>query len=536
MTLALAACARGSEPAAAPSGGTLVVAMPGDADVLLPPVTSSLASLNIADRIYPRLAEIGAGLNTVDDSAFAPSLARHWEHRDSVTLVFHLDPRARWQDGPAVTADDVVFTFALYTDPLVAAPLRPNLAAIASVTKDGSLTVVFRFRRRYPEQLFDATYHMRIVPRHLLDSIPRARLASAALGRAPVGVGPFRFVRWEAGAVIELAADTASFFGRPRLDRLVFRVLPDVSAAVSALIAGEADAIEVIPQRDEIERALQAPDLRLIPYPSPFLAGIVFNLRPGRLFADQRLRHAIALAVDRETIVRSIFGPFGQVPAGAASPQQWIATLPVRQFPFDTAQARRELGALGWRDATGDGMLSRQGVPLRFTLLVPTTSRLRQQAAVLLQAELKAVGVDLRILPLEFNLFQRRTAAGDFDASFFSLTLDPTPSSLRQFWSSASVGGDNVGGYASPAFDSILAEAVAAPSRAAAAPLWAAALDRLNDDVPAIFLYAPRNNAAVHRRFDGVSIRPDSWLATVAAWSVPPDRRLPRDRAGLAGR
>ena len=533
--VALTACARGRETVSAASGGTLVVAMPGDADVLLPPVTSSLTSLNVADRIFPRLAEIGAGLNTVDDSAFAPSLAARWEHRDALTIAFHLDPRARWQDGPPVTADDVVFTFAVYTDSLVGAPFRPNLTGIASVTREDSLTAVFRFHRPYPEQLFDATYHMRIVPRHLLDTIPRARLASSALGRAPVGVGPFRFVRWNAGAEIALQADTGFFLGRPRLDRIVFRVLPDVATAVSALIAGEADAMEVIPQRDEIERALQAPALRLVPYPSPFLAGIVFNVRAGRLFADRRLRRAIAMAVDRETIVRSIFGPFGEVPVGATSPQQWIARTEVRQLPFDTAQAQHLLGDLGWRDVTGDGMLARQGTPLRFTLLVPTTSRIRQQAAVLIQAQLKAVGVDLRILPLEFNLFERRTASGDFDASFFSRTLDPTPANVRQFWSAASIGRDNVGGYASAGFDSIVTAAIAAPSRTVAAPLWRAALERLNDDAPAVFIYAPRNNAAISRRFDGVSIRPDSWLATVAAWSVPPDRRLPRDRAGIAG-
>lgn len=533
--LALCACARGSDTtSAAPAVGTLVVAMPGDADVLLPPVTSALQSLNIADRIFPRLAELGLALNTVDDSGFAPSLAQRWEHRDATTLVFHLDPRARWQDGRPVTADDVVFTYRLYTDTLVGAPFRPNLVGIASVTREDSLTVAFRFHRSYPEQLYDATYHMRIVPEHLLDTIPRARLGSAAFGRQPVGVGPYRFVRWEAGAQIVLEADTGYFRGRPRLDRIVFRVMPDVSTAVSALIAGEADAMEVVPQRDDIERVLQAPDLRLVPYPSPFVAGIVFNLRPGRLFADRELRRAVAMAVDRETIVRSIFGPYGEVPVGATSREQWIASDEVRQLGFDTVRARQILDERGWLDANGDGLREKHGAPLRFTLLVPTTSRIRQQAAVLIQAQLKAVGVDVRVQPLEFNLFDRRTTSGDFDGSFFSRTLDPSPASLLQFWSSASIGRDNVGGYASPAFDSLVTAAIAASSRAAAAPLWRRALERLNDDAPGVFIYSPRNHAAVHRRLEHVSIRPDSWLATVAAWSVAPDRRLPRDRIGAA--
>lgn len=530
LALALAACAKGSETtSAAPTGGTLVIASPGDADVLLPPVLTTQVGKQIADLIFPRLAELKLDLNTVDDSGFAPSLARSWEHRDSLTLAFHLDPRARWQDGAPVTAHDVVFTWGVYGDTLVGAPELPNLADIAAVEAEDSLTAVFRFRHARPEQLLDATYHMRILPRHLLDAIPRGQLASAPFGRDPVGVGPFRFVRWTPGAELVLEADTAFFLGRPRLDRIVWRVLPDVSAAVSALIAGEADAMETIPQRDEIERVLRAPDLRLVPYPSPFLGGIAFNLRQP-LFLDRELRRALAMAIDRETIVRSIFGPYGEVPVGSTVRMQWISQGPVRQLGYDTVEAKRTLEAEGWRDLNGDGLREKNGAPLRFTLLVPTTSRTRQQAAVLVQDQLKKVGVDVRIQPLDFPVMMQRSEHGEFEAVFFSRTLEASPSTLTTDWSTSAIGGVNWGAYASPAFDSIVTAALAARTRGAAAPLFRRALEMLNDDAPAVFVYSPRNNAAVHRRFENVTIRPDSWLVTVATWSVPPDRRLPRDR------
>src|SRR5262249_42730014 len=146
------------------------------------------------------------------------------------------------------------------------------------------------------------------------------------------------------------------------------------------------------------------------------------------------------------------------------------------------------------------------------------------------QSQLQHLGVDMRIQPLEFAVFLNRMNSGAFDAAFFSRTEDPSPSGLAQFWGSAAIGADNAGAYRSPTFDSLFAGAAAARTRAQAQPLWRATLEQLNDDAPAIFLYAPRNNAAVHRRFQGVTIRPDSWLADVARWSVPPDRRLPRDR------
>jgi peptide/nickel transport system substrate-binding protein len=517
------------------------VVSPGEPDVLLPPVTTTTTALTVADRVFSRLAEIGPGLDPADEAGFRPSLAARWERRDDTTLVFHLDPRARWHDGRPVTADDVVFSFEVFRDTLVNSPLRPNLNEVSAVEREEKLRVAFRFRRVYPEQLYDATYHMRILPRHLLDTVPGDRLASSGFARAPVGSGPFRFVRWRQGTEIVLEGDTAHFLGPPRLDRLVWRIVPDVTAAVSMLIAGDADAIEIIPQRDQIERAATAPHLRLVPYSSPYLAGILFNFRsprgggPHPLFADRSLRRALAMSVDRETIVRSVFGPYGVVPLGAVSPAQWIARERVRQLPHDTATAARLLDELGWRRTRPGGSRGRDGRPLRFTLLVPTTSRVRQQAATIVQAQLRALGVEMRIEPVEFALFERRTAEGEFDAAFFSRTLDPSPANLKVFWSRSGIGANNSGAYASAAFDSLVAAAIAAPTRQEAAPLWRAALETLNQDAPAIFVYAPRNHAAVHRRFEEVSIRPDDWLNSVAEWRVAPDRRLPRDDAAPVG-
>jgi len=508
----------------------MVIATTGDADVLLPPVTTTSLGSNAADRIFCRLAELKLDLNTVDDSGFRPVLARSWEHRDSTTIVFHLDPRARWQDGAAVTAADVAFTFAVYRDPAVNAPLAPNLAGIDSVTASDSATAVFHFRRWYPEQLYDATYHMRILPKHLLDTIPRAHLAGADFGRHPVGDGPYRFVDWQAGTEITLAADSAWFLGRPHIARLIWRIIPDLQTAVSALLAGEADAMEVITSRGQLERMQDDPAVRLVPYASPFYAGIVFNLRRPP-FADREVRRALATALDRTTIVRSVFGPFADVAAGATSPMEWIWSDSIRQIPFDTAAAATALDARGWRLAPGRPMRSRAGAPLRFTLLVPTSSQVRQQAAVIVQDELRRLGVEMRIQPVEFTVMERRTVGGDFDAAFVSRTIDPSPASLLQFWGA---GESNIGGYASAAFDSLASAAARARSRAEAGPLWRRALERLNDDAPAVFIFSPRNNAAIGSRLENVSIRPDDWLATVTEWRVRAAGDRGRDKA--AGR
>src|SRR5437773_1251515 len=129
-----------------------------------------------------------------------------------------------------------------YCGSLVNSPFRSSLRTISAVTTRDSLTAVFRFHARYPEMFYDAVDHMRILPAHLLRPVPRSQWRSAALGRAPVGDGPYRFVAWKAGESVELAADSTFFLGRPHIRRLIWRFTPDLQVAITPVIAGDADA------------------------------------------------------------------------------------------------------------------------------------------------------------------------------------------------------------------------------------------------------------------------------------------------------
>src|SRR5207237_8472910 len=132
------------------SCGTLVIASGAEPDILLPPVSEFSITRDVTDQLFLKLADLGPSGNTIGDEDFQPQLAERWEWDAPTTLVFHLDPRARWQDGRAVTAADVAFTYDIYTDSLVRSPFRPSLRHLAAVTTRDSLTVVFRFRPRLP--------------------------------------------------------------------------------------------------------------------------------------------------------------------------------------------------------------------------------------------------------------------------------------------------------------------------------------------------------------------------------------------------
>jgi peptide/nickel transport system substrate-binding protein len=443
----------------AAAGGTLVIATVGDADVLVPPLTLYLQGAQVVSQLFDRLAEIGPELNTVGDAGFRPRLARGWTWAaDSLSVRFALDPRARWHDGRPVTGRDVAFSFRTYTDPRVASPAAALLADVDSVSVPDSLTAVVWFARRSPQQFFDAVYHVYVLPEHLLGREVReapSQLAAGAFARQPVGSGRFRFVRWEHGSRIELVADTANWRGRPQLDRVIWTVNADPGAATRALVSGAADWWESL-RGDGVQMVERTPTLRTVAYPSLDQGFLAFNLRGARgagahpVLADRAVRRALAAAVDRDAVVRNALGTTGvsrSAPVPEAITGPGVGLLGPR---FDLAAAARELDAAGWTDANGDGVRERGGRPLALRLLVPTTSSVRRQLAVLLQDQLKRVGAAVTVDALDPAAFGAAVQGGDWDLVIDMWHSDPDPRGVLQRWGAPGKGGRggaNMSGY-----------------------------------------------------------------------------------------
>jgi peptide/nickel transport system substrate-binding protein len=523
---------------ACPDGwcGTAVSAG-AEPDVLLPPVSQIDVGAWLGDLLFSKLADLGSTPTTVGDQGFEPQLAERWSWEDSTTLRFRLDPRAHWHDGTPVTARDVAFSFDVYRDPAVNSGARPLLGRIASVTAADSHTVVVRFSQPYPEAFYDAVYHVRVLPAHWLDTVPRARLAQHPFGRHPIGSGPFRFVRWEAGQQVELAGDSTYFLGRPGLRRVIWRVVPSVATLVTQLAAGETDIGFVLGSPELVQQLRGVASLRLVPYALNAYGYIGFNFRdpanparPHPLFANAEVRRALSMAVDRRAVVRAVLGEVGDVPEGPLSRGSWIWSDSLHALPFDTAGARRLLDGLGWQPGP-DGVRRRAGRRLEFELLVPVTSGLRRSSAVIVQEQLKRIGAAVRISELDISTVMARARAGRFDAAYLSWVQDPSPRALEQEWTTQGIGASNYQHYSNPAFDRLVQQASLEFDRDRASALWRQAVAVINQDAPAIWMYVPGALVAVHQRFQDVAVRPDLWMAWLWKWRVNPDALLPRDLA-----
>lgn len=521
------------------TGGTLIVAMPAEPTTLLPPVSEAGQDAAVISALFDRLAEIGPALETLGDRGFRPRLASSWTWAtDSLSIAFTIDSLARWHDGQPVVASDVQYTFRVYTSDSLAVSNRSMLGNIDSVSVRDSRTAVFWFKRRTPQQFQDATYHMYILPSHLLATIPMKDLPASPFARQPVGSGRFRFARWVAGQRVEVVADTANPRGRAKLDRVIWSIASDFGAAMVKLFAGEADFFEYIRPGD-LAQIARTPSLRLVDNRALQYLFLGFNFRdprdltkPHPLFADVAVRRALHMAVDRARIVQNAYDSLGTVALGPAPRALIPDTTAFTQLPHDPAHARALLDSAGWRDSDGDGIRERDGHRLSFEMLVPSSSAGRRALGVLLQEQFRAVGAEARPLVLEVNAFSTRSDEGHFDTYLGGWSVVPGLVGTRQTWTSK--GSGNVGQYRSPVFDAAVDSALASFDPAANHRYWARAFQQIVNDAPAVWLVEQRAPVALHTRFIVPPLRADGWYADLADWQVDPTRRIDRDRIGLA--
>ena len=167
-----------------------------------------------------------------------------------------------------------------------------------------------------------------------------------------------------------------------------------------------------------------------------------------------RVRRAITRGLDRRLMVQAVFGTYGEVPYGPVSPLLWIRHRSPKPALQNLAESRRLLAAAGWNDSDGDGVLDQNGRPLTLELSLPNTSGIRRQMALLVQEQLRQIGVRLELQSLEFPVWAERHAAGNFDIDFTSTVQDPSPAGLTQAWTCH--GGSNVAKWCYQPFEDLV--------------------------------------------------------------------------------
>lgn len=453
----LALSALGPFGRAMAAGGRLIVAADSEPKNLNPAMVASNGVFFIASKVIEPLAEA----SFTGENGLAPRLALSWEGSpDGLSVTFKLRPDVTWHDGKPFTSADVAFTALQVWKPLQNLG-RTIFADLTAVDTPDPLTAVFRFSQPTPIQLIRNALPAvtAVLPKHVYEGTD---IATNPANVQLIGTGPYKFAEYKPGQYYRLTRNDAYWEkGKPELEEIVFRVLPDRAGAGAALEADEIQlaAFSAVPLAD-LARISKVPGIKVI---SKGYEGLTYQLvveinHRRKELADLKVRQAIAHAIDRKYVVDTIFLGYatastGPVPNNATE----FYTPDVETYPFDVAKANALLDEAGYKRGT-------DGVRLSLKLLpAPYFNETRQFGDYLKQA-LAAIGIDAQLVnndaPAHIKAVYTDHA---FDLAVAPPVFrgDPAISTtvLVKSGLPAGVPFSNQGGFADAEIDTVIAEA-----------------------------------------------------------------------------
>lgn len=519
--LSLLACRESAVRERPVRGGTVVIAELNAPKTLLPIVEETTLDAELNGLLYPGLTQLLWSQGRLQSTAGPLALATRWEFgSDSSTITFHLRPNALWSDGIRLTAADVRFSYELYADSTVGSPRRPYTEEILRIDTPDDTTVVFVFRRRYPQMLMHAS--LGVVPRHIYAAADRQhlradpRVAEPAEGRLVVS-GPFQVGTWRSGHEVVLVPNPRCW-AVPRLERVVIRVIPEESTRLVELESGEVDVARLT-SLEAPTRLRARSDLRIERQPMRFYDYVAWNPKAKPFFSDPQVRRALSLAIERQAILSALSLEPYATPAGGPYPPifETLQSAEVAPDPYRPDEAAAILDRLGWWDRNGDGLRERGGIPLRFRLVTNAGNARRIAAAQMIQAQFRRIGVDVALRQEETVTFFQNLRERDFEAALggWSVALSPE---LNIFRSDAEA--LNFVSYSSGAFDSLFRLARAQRTEGEAARFWREAARHVSRDRPYAFLWFYDMLWGVRSRVRGMKMDPLGALQNLYDWYV----------------
>ncbi len=445
-------------------------------------------------------------------------LAKSWTaNADSTVFEFTLEPGAVFHDGTPFDARALDFTFQRGLDPATKSPIFPSqVGTVKKTTVVNSTTYRIELEQPYGPVIdnFGANGGSWLQPL----SAQAVKKYGSSYGRNPVSTGPWKFEEWETGQYLLFSSFSPFRYGpqylkntgAPYVKQLKLVVTPEDSSRVAALQAGELDFAPV--PASSLAQIKGNPGITVIRQLQKGMGLCIhfnFNVPP---FNDVNVRKAMFLAVDRQEIVNVVLQgqgmpAYGPLPPGF--PYYWAGVEKIG-YPYDPRQAAALLDAAGWRMGA-NGVRAKNGVPFKFNILVIDSPTI-VQAAQLVQAQYKQVGIDLNLQTQDISAINPELFAHNFQLTFMFWT-DTDPDILyREFDSSQINGGVNWGSYSNPELDKYLRAGRATADPGARAAAYQKAQQLMVEQAVWLPIYAQYDLTAVRKVLTGAVMHPDGYM------------------------
>lgn len=478
-------------------GGQLTYGSLQEPNTLNPFMSDFLATAEVSSLIFSGLVITNDKGEWMPDLAIeVPTLQNGGVSRDGLTVIYKIRQGVNWHDGLPLTADDVKFTWQMIMNPKFNAVSRDGYDKISAIETPDQYTVVIKFKEYYAPylSLFPA-----ILPKHVLETA--ADINKAPFNRAPVGTGAFKFKEWRLAEAIVLEANPGYFRGKPNLDGIVYKVIPDTNTMLAQLKAGEIDIVSNI-AFSQIDQAKAIEGVRTIISPNMIWEHLDFNL-DNVLFQDVRIRQAVALGIDRQGIINTTLKNIAAPAVGDQSPLSWAYNPALKPVLRDVNAARDLLTQAGWKPGP-DGIFAKEGHRLSFALTIPAGNKVRELVAQDIAQQLKEVGIEVNIRPADApQFFGDILKSRRFESAMYAWVAGIDPDNLSLWHSKKIPGsangyeGQNYPGWRNQEIDSLTEQGVHTLDIETRKQIYFRIMEIINTEYPVIPLYFRANIDAV---------------------------------------
>jgi len=457
------------------------------------------------------------------------------------TFTARIRGDARWEDGAAVGADDVLFTIALLQDQNF--PGDPNLRRLwqsVRVSKLDETTV--RFELAQPSARFLDFTSIGLLPQHVLSGTNATDLARIPFNLQPKGNGPWRVVEvaTSSGRISAVTLEpSGSFAGpKPQLARVVFRYFSTAQPMIDAFRSRDIDGMSGVPDA-EMQRLRTQDDTAIYSMPQARYVAFFFNLRKdsGAAFlSDTAVRQALMLALDRDALIRNALSGRAVLANTPFIADSWAWSSNVRTYSRDMARARELLTDAGYElraaSTSSQEVWQKNGEPLGFTLTVPDNDAARAVADLAAQ-QWRELGIPVAVQPVR-NLQRGSLQPRQFQVALVEILMDGDPDPFSLWHGSQALSGKNYTGWDNADANKLLADAHISVDRAARTTAYAQFQEIFSADLPALVLYYPTYQYVLSTRVRNVEVAPMIYAAdrlrTLGQWTVNTRRVLAEER------
>ena len=437
-----------------------------------------------------------------------PVLAESWEFsEDGKELIFKLREGVHWEDGVEVTTDDVIFTYQKAIDPTTKTIVHYAFSKIDTVLPLDR----YRFKVLYKEPFVYAVYRwdIGVLPKHILQG---KDINTDEFNRHPIGYGMYKFHSWTSNEQVVIEANENNYWGRPYLDRMIFRIIPEAAVQILELKAGNLDLVTRL-HTTQYVRDLVGPEVdqnvNKYQYKDNFVYGLTFNLK-NSLFQDKRIRQAINYAIDKQSIIKGIQYGMGRPCWGPIPPESWAYNPNIKKYPYDPEKAMELFNEAGWTDLDDDGIMDKNGQSFEFTMLSPQNEAI-QQIVTVVQQQLKNIGVQMKIKVVEWSVYLNTfIAKRNFDMCVTRGGLGVLDPDLTFEYHSSQIHYTeyNWATYINPELDKLIEDALKTFDQEKRKALFWKAQEIISDDLPVIYLFLRDSFFAMSKRVQGVKPYP----------------------------